>query len=166
MEMEAIVAKCNKYAKEEGVIIDIPIKFNNRLTATAGLVKYEWIDEMHTKLKPKSIEFSRKYFDKASEEEDISVICHEMTHYILFMKTGQKHGHDKMFKELNIKLGGNGSTYYKRIVIAPKYIIRCEKCEKCGKITDEYYRAGKVAKHPELYKSRCCGADLIVTQNF
>lgn len=163
MEMEAIIAECNKYAKEEGIAIDVPIKFNNRLTSTAGQVRYEWANEMHTKVRPKSIEFSRKYFDNASKEEDISVVRHEMTHYILFMKTGQKHGHDRMFKELNIKLGGNGATHYERTVIAPKYTV---KCKKCGKVVSEYYRAGKVVKHPELYRSRCCGEDLAVIQNF
>lgn len=165
MTIEEIKSKCEEICAKEGVKVDVPVVLNGRLRNVAGRVCYKWIDESCTQMDVKDIEFSKLYVTNADEKDVVATIIHECTHYILFRLTRQRHNHDKVFKELNKKLGGDGSIYIENMdsVVPPKYIVRCSKC---GKITNRYYRAGKVVKYSEYYRSNCCNAPIEVEQMY
>lgn len=163
MTIEEINKMCSDIAAAEGVDITCPIKINGRLKSTLGRVTYQWSETHAGQIEVKAIEFSKQHVTMGDPAEVRLTIIHEMTHYILFTKTGVKHGHDQMFKELNKKLGGDGETYSETPRINPKYTVYCTKC---GKIVGEYYRAGRVVKNPESTISRCCAAAIKVVQNY
>lgn len=165
MELNQIVQECQKVAATEGVEIKVPIELNGRLKSCLGRVSYKWADKGCTKVVPTKIEFSKNYVTNASDAQVIQTCIHEITHYIIGVKTGYRHGHDKMFKALNKKLGGDGSRLatVDRAVMKPKYTVYCKTC---GAIVDNYYRAGKVVKYPNLYHSNCCNGELRVEQNY
>lgn len=165
MELSQIVKECQKVAAAGGVEITVPITLNGRLKSCLGRVSYEWANCSKNEVRPTKIEFSRDYANNASDAEVIQIVRHEMTHYILSVKTKHQHGHDELFKALNKELGGDGSrtTNVPEGIMHPKYTVYCKEC---GKVIGKYYRAGKVVKHPELFLSRCCQGALRVEQNY
>lgn len=165
MTLEQATARCNEIATAAGLEIHCPIEYNGRLKSTLGRVDYRFRRSSYTKLEPKKIEFSKSFMENASATEADQVVLHEMTHFIITTKTGTKHGHDEVFKALNLKLGGNGraTAEIDKSEMRPKYTVYCNEC---GKVVGHYFRAGKVVKHPELFLSKCCQKTLRVEQNY
>lgn len=163
MTIEQIRSEIIRLGEGEGVEITCPIEMNGRLKTTLGRVCYKWDTDHAGKIIPSKIEFSKMFIETASKEEIENTVAHEAAHAIISYKTGTKHGHDAMWKALHKKLGGDGERCSSTPRVNAKYTVICSKC---GKITDRYYRAGKVVKHPEWYKSCCCGATLEVIQNY
>lgn len=165
MELNQIIQECQKVAATEGVEITVPIELNSRFRSCLGRVSYEWANMACTKVAPTKIEFSKNYVANASDAQVIQTCIHEVTHYIISVKTGCRHGHDKMFKALNKKLGGDGSRLatVDRAIMKPKYTVYCKTC---GAVVDNYYRMCKTVKYPNLYRSNCCNGELRVEQNY
>lgn len=163
MTIEEIRKMCFDIAAAEGVVISAPIVLNGRLTRTLGRVCYAFDSPYDKTMHVKSIEFSKKYVENATDDEIRLTIIHEMTHAILCIRTGTKQGHNKLFKELCKQLGGDGETYAHTNAIQPKYVVTCE-C--CGNTVKSAYRAGNVIKHLDWYKSGCCRSALTVKQNY
>ena len=94
-------------------------------------------------------------------------IVHELIHTVK-----DSEGHDKTFKYwasiANKKYNMNIGTYASnneieafRKIVKPLYKTTCSNC---GANTGVYYRASKIIKHPENYRSNCCKANIIVSK--
>ena len=163
MTIDEIRTEIIQLGKLCDVNITCPIEINSRLKSTLGRVCYKWINPYEETIIPSKIEFSKQYIETATDEDIKNVVSHEAAHAIIAYKTHKRHGHDAMWKELHKKLGGDGERCSTAPRIHAKYSV---VCSKCGAVVDEYYRAGKVVKHPDWYSSSCCDAPLRVFQNY
>ena len=99
----------------------------------------------------------------------IDTIIHEFIHYyFLMIDPREKHGHDAMFKALCKELGcvPRAAKSVKPTEAEKKQEKYSIYCSKCGKLVSTRARACKLTKFPELYHSKCCGAELEVIQNY
>lgn len=163
MTFEEVKKMCVDIAAAQHVDITCPIKLNGRLKTTLGRVTYEYAKDSPGKLQVKAIEFSKQHVEVSDTSDVIDTIIHEMTHYILFTKTGEKHGHDAAFKKLNKELGGDGERCASIPRIKPKYTLYCKTC---GQPVGEYYRAGRTIKNANFLLTKCCHAGIEVVQNY
>ena len=156
---------CTGICKEVGHKFDIPVKINKRLTSTLARVMYVSFGENY--IKSEMIEFSAKFLESADADAVMKVARHECAHYLVTETTHEKHGHDKMFKEMCKKLKcQNDKVYFEYTKTIPdtefyKYIV---KCQECGAIVGKYHRAGKVVKNINNYRCKCGGCLSIVTE--
>lgn len=162
MTINKVIDICNEMANSQNIIISCPIKENGRLSTTLGRVCYneEGIEV---------IEFSKKLLQFCTDDEIINTIRHELAHAFVYWQTGKSHGHDIVWRNMVIKLGGKPErtteikTYLKEPEKIYKYTIYCEKC---GKLIGARDRACSIIKNPKQYHSKCCDSDLIVKQNW
>lgn len=167
--MYSISEITNKYkelAKSLGEEYNTPVMINGRLTRTLGRVIS---DVRNGKLFPRRIEISRQLLETATKESIDEVLIHEFCHWYLATTTHEDHGHDAVFKELCMRLGGGSgktTTHVDRIVENSKLFKYQCFCAECGKELGHYSRAGKVIQYPERFYSYCCNADLKVVQNW
>lgn len=165
MKIQEAKAYFEKLCVENHVKLIVPIRENARLRTTLGRVKFSY-DAFNGVYFPTVVEFSAAHL-KDSDTEVIDTITHEFVHYYLLMiDPTEKHGHDAMFRALSKELGCIPRATKK---IEPKN-DRQEKysiyCSKCGKLVSTRTRACKITKFPELYRSKCCDAELKVVQNY
>ena len=85
--------KCQEVANKFNLILDTPIRVNNRLSTTLGRVIF-----VRGTCEPIAIEFSPLIF-KHSDEEVEQIILHEMAHWLILKIEKKKHGHDEVFKK-------------------------------------------------------------------
>lgn len=152
MEIEIVKEKCEAYAAKAGLQLDVPVRVNNRLTVTLGRVKY------YINNKPRLIEFSGELLRQGSEEEIDAVIGHEMAHYCVTTITGERHGHDKVFKDMCAQLGVDNNKSRMHVDYLRKaqynyYVV----CPNCG-VLSGYRRAGKVVNNIQDYHCAKCGS--------
>ena len=165
--VEELTKECNKIFKGAGVSLPgLEIKINGRLKRVLGRCKY---NTRCGRSVPYCIEFSRDLLETATPHSIMEVLRHECAHAITTARTGERHGHDKVFKAVCSEIGtANDGTYYDDIERTVdmdqvyKYIV---VCKNCGAVLGHYYRAGKIVKHPELYTCKC-GGSLLIKQNY
>ena len=158
MELAECKKTCQNILDKEGVSLICPILYNGRLTTTLGRVCY------NSKGLPSRIEFSRSFMRNRSESEIMDLVKHELAHYIIAVRMGEPHGHDKYFVEECQKLGTNniGEIYSQekgKAVTNYRYALRCSKC---GRLIRYYKRDCATLKNAEFYKSSCCQSPLKV----
>lgn len=162
MTIEQVIEICHNIAEENGFYISCPIKENGRLSRTLGRVCYN-----HGGVKV--IEFSRKLLLFGTETQINDTIRHELAHAFVYWKTGETHGHDKVWKEMAESLGARperlaeGQIYKESAEKVHKYTIYCKKC---GKLVGYRDRACAITRGEEGYYSKCCHSDLKVVQNW
>ena len=149
LSMKDIIQECQAIATREKVDPIPIIRINNRLTAT-------WARVLYPTTGPISLEFSPKTLEYATDEELRSIIYHEMAHYIAYKKTGECHGHDRYFKSICERLGGESASttklkHYDEAKEA-KYKIVCPNCGHAS----YYTRKPRCAKHLEEYRCGEC----------
>lgn len=157
--------KLVKYLKELDSTLEltVPVCINGRLKRTLGCVRFKKNEVGYCKTT--KIDFSKSFLENAKEEDIEDVIKHELCHYYAIEKTHEDHNHSSsIFVEACERIGciSSGSTSYNYNENF-KYTV---KCSCCGKVIGQYHRAGNVIKYPQLCKSRCCGAELEVIQNY
>ena len=166
--IERIKEEVEEACTKAHVDLIIPISINGRLTKCLGRVRY--IMDKVEGIVPISMEFSKQLIQTASDKSIHDVVLHETAHYITTMRTGEKHGHDKVFKNICKEIGASSDGHAADIErIVPdsqiyKYVIYCPICKK---IVGGKYRKCKVIDHIEWYACNTCGEhNLQVIQNW
>lgn len=162
MNIEQVRKICAEIAVSRGVELSVPIERNCRLKTTFGRVKYK-IE--CGKCIPEKIEFSDAVIS-GDEEFLMDTIKHEMAHYIILKRTGENHGHDKIWKDEALELGCCPKAYVKNCDIKlDREPYRYEVvCDNCGKVIGRYRRRSKVTKKPLKYRSNCCKANIKINK--
>ena len=143
----------------------IDVKINKRLTKTLGRCIGVWHGDLYI---PQKIEFSAELLTTSTDKSIIDVIYHECAHALVGLETGEKHGHDAVFKAMCRRIGTDNdgiSTKVERTVEDTEIYKYFVYCNQCGQIVSKYRRAGNVVKHPECYHCKC-GGSLRVVQNY
>ena len=144
---------------------NIDVKINNRLTQTLGRCMYHRCGDLIT---PYKIEFSGQFLRTSTDKSIIDVIYHECAHALTTIETGEKHGHDVIFKAMCKRIGTTNdgiTTEVERTVAETEIFKYCVYCNKCNKMVGKYHRAGNVVKTPQFYSCKC-GGSLKVIQNY
>ena len=166
--VERIVEVCKRECQKLNVEFDIPVKINGRLTSTFGRVCY-YPRSANGVVRPKVLEISKELIETATDESIEAVIAHECAHYLLTVKSGERHGHDKYFKQVCAAIGcknDKATTDVDRIVAKTKIYKYSLNCPNCGNIGN-YHRRVQAVQHPELYYCKKCGSEnLFIEQNF
>ena len=145
--------------------VEVPIIENPRLRTTLGRVM---LHGTKSYCYPTRVEFSTHLINTGSEEDIEEVVRHEAAHYIVTQKTKQSHGHDKVFKNMCMKLDCKFDTA-KTSLNTPaeekeyKYLV---KCPDCGITIKGYKRKCKSLYDAENGKSCCpkCGTSRLRIQ--
>lgn len=166
MTIERVREILNELAESKGITIKVPVTVNGRLTRTLGRVMVT-VTRSTGYVEANSIEFSRQLLETTSEKSIISVIKHEFAHYYLAETTHENHGHGPLFKQVCHSIGcdndGISTTVERIVAVNSKYDVFCS-C--CGEKVGEFSRACKTTQNPTLYSTKCCGATLIIQQNW
>ena len=153
MTIEAIRERIEELCASQGVELICPVEINKRLKTTYARVKYS----AYT-LEPQIIEFSAHLLETASDYEIDQIVIHETAHYILTMKTGERHGHDHLFKEMVKELGGDEWAGKSAVPVEKatpyKYMVYCPNC---GPMKGYDRFSGKIA-HLETCSCGKCGS--------
>ena len=152
MTMHNILKICKETFEKEKMIFNIPVEINGRLKRTLGRCTYEKYDDVTV---PILIEFSRDLIESDDIEQIRETIIHECAHAIVTLQTGERHGHDELWKRTCRRLGIAGERCAKKPA-SENYKYICT-CADCGKIVGRYFRAGKVVREPWLYHCKCGG---------
>ena len=155
-----IVEICKETFAKANMKFDIPVKLNGRLKRTLGRCSYSIFNGVAI---PSLIEISRDLAESDNIEQITETTIHECAHAIVALQTGERHGHDYVWKDTCHKLGIAGDRCAKQPASQDyKYICTCKEC---GKIVGRYFRAGRVVKEPWFYHCKC-GGEITVEQLF
>lgn len=153
--LESIVKELRRLSEIKGDNFSASVKINARLSATLGRVVFTRECEV------KAIEFSQKFLETGTEEEILAVVAHEWCHYYLLKVTKKDHNHNAVFNALAKEMGG---AERRTMVVKTMSLRYTVVCGGCGEVVANYQKAGNVVKSPEQYKSKCCGAKLLVNK--
>ena len=166
-----IKKECEDTFKKAGLVFNdynIKISINGRLTKTYGRCKYGWKAE-NASVIPAELEFSRQLIETTIDEDVIDIIRHECAHAIACIETGNKQGHNEIFRQICVKVDctrDGRSSKVQRIVKEDTLYKYALYCSGCGKYIGNRSRSCKVTNHPDQYISNCCGSKLKVIQNW
>ena len=165
MEITKVREICYTIAREYGFNLYCPVLENGRLKTTLGRVCYDEEGGLD------KIEFSKTFLISATDENVISVVLHELAHAFVYLETGERHGHDKVFKAMCQRLGtSNDKTKTKvdyKNGISKKEIHKYSIfCKSCRKLIGYRNRACNVTKNPEAFSANCCLGDIFVVKNY
>lgn len=84
--------------------------------------------------KKKQLSFSKfmVYNDSISFYEKINIVFHEMAHALV----GHIHGHNEIWRQKAIELGGDGEKYHHMVLRTPTVNYQCQ----CGDLFYSFYR--------------------------
>lgn len=161
---ETIKKECECIAAKFGYKFNVPVEINSRLKVTYGRTHFVKECGVYT---PTKLDFNETYIINGSDAEVLDTIRHEMAHYLLLLERPEEnHNHDTYWKNWCLKVGArpeataqpsNNSGIEGKI----KYRIYCTEC---GKLVGEKTRKCKTVTYPQLYKSACCKAPIVVKQ--
>lgn len=125
--------------------LNIPIKRNNRLSASLGRFIY-------TKKGSSHIDLAGFLLDYGKEDTIIDVLKHECIHYAFYEKGLPFDDGEEEFEKELIKQQVS-TTNSKRV---GKYIqFECKTCKSRGET-----RNRRLIKRPQLYRTKCCHSPL------
>ena len=167
--IERIQEEIERACEKAEVPLIVPIVINGRLRRVLGRVSYVY--DHYDEVVPTKIEFSKFFLDTTSDEDIRSVILHETAHYIVAMRTGEKHGHDDFFRSVCQEIGTsfNKASIENLERTVPesqlyKYIIYCPNCKI---IVGRKHRKCKVLNEIQNYKCKQCNQhNLQIIQNW
>jgi predicted SprT family Zn-dependent metalloprotease len=131
MSLAKIKEYCGKAFEKAGYDFNaenIEIRINGRLTRTLGRCFAEIRAGV---VYPTKIEFSRRLLETSVDDSIIAVIEHECCHALVALETGERHGHDAVFKRMCARIGCTNdgtSTHVERTVADSevyKYSVFC-----------------------------------------
>lgn len=152
--MEATVKDvCTKYFDFDFDSLKIPVKINGRLSKSLGQMVYSC---RHNK--PLSIEFSKELISGIYKIETVeSVIKHEVTHLVLFVRGEEFRDGSKNFEDTIKKIGGTSTRTIKAL---RNYHAKCSCCgERC--LTTSKKSTYKKYINNKWYVSGCCHSMMI-----
>ena len=156
-----ITKVCEEYLDEIwGEKLIVPVKIDGRLQKALGYFSH-YDEKRGRKESACVIKFAKKLFDY-NEETVKSVILHELTHYVLYIRGSKEYADGK--KEFEDELRRIGSHSTETIVVSGKiYVV---KCSKCGKIVGKTSTKRTANSWVKNYISGCCDSKLeIVEEN-
>lgn len=164
MTIEQAKEICENLSALASDTFNIPVLVNGRLTRSLGRCISQ---RVNGKVTPTKIEISQQLLETATYESIKSVVEHEWVHYYVTKITGEKHGHDAVFKHYCSKFGvtndGCSTEVERTVEVKSKYEIFCRNCGAlCGKRS----RACQLTKFPHNYSCGSCNGPLMVIQNF
>lgn len=163
-DLERLKKEFYEACESQGMTTKIPVLINPRLTRTLGRVTYsrDYFTNIST---PTKVEFSKELLETSSDQSIRDVLLHESAHAIVTSLTGERHGHDSVFKDMCHKLGTNNdgtTTDVERTQdLRSKYVLTCGECNK----QYGYSRMCSTVKNYKLCKCKC-GGKLSLTQNW
>lgn len=165
--VETLTEKCKEVCARADIPFTIPVQINGRLTRTLGRFMYT-MNQKTELLTPVRIEFSRQLLQTATDASIISVIEHECAHYLVAVKTGMQHGHDKVFQAACALIGCTNDkprTQVERTVaVRSKYEVWCDVCHE---VVGEYARWCKTLENIDYCTcNKCKQSKLKVIQNW
>ena len=99
MNMSDVKKHAKNFLRDNyGMVLNIPIKRNNRLSRAMGRF-------IHTERKPVAIDLAGSLLDYNERETILDVLEHELVHYALFSKGLPYHDGDDYFEESLKELG-------------------------------------------------------------
>lgn len=137
MTVEDIKEYCREAFEKAGYDFDyfgIEVSINGRLTRTLGRCLYKR-DIITDDIMPTKIEISKQLLETSTLDDIISIIYHECCHALVTIETGEKHGHDAVFKTMCKKVGTKNdtcATKVKRTIEEDKIYKYTVYCENCG----------------------------------
>ena len=140
------------------------IRINSRLSRTLGRVMYAHgaVDRM---------EFSKQYIENATDDCVFQTILHECAHYIAFIRTHERHGHDLYFKTICAEIGctEDQTTSHVEALRSDtelyRYTIYCPNCGCIGGQQRWSRSLEGIATH-DTYCKKCKSHDLTYQKNW
>jgi len=167
--IERIQEEIEQVCEKAEVPLIVPIVINGRLMRVLGRVCYVY--DHYDEIVPTKIEFSKQFLETTTDEDVREVILHETAHYIVAMRTGEKHGHDDLFRSICKEIGTSfnkceaGDLH--RTVSDDKLYKYTIYCPNCKKIVGGKHRKCRVINEIEYYAcNECKQHDLQVIQNW
>ncbi len=166
--VEQIHELCNRYCGKCGVRFNGTVVINKRLTRTLGqcISIYDPSVEIWY---PTRIEISQQLLNTSTDESIKSVIAHECAHYVACKETGEKHGHDALFRSYCNRIGTTNNTPTTAVqrTVPPESIYKYTiYCSKCGKFLGGRQRVCRVTKDSADFRSQCCQGAVRIVQNW
>jgi predicted SprT family Zn-dependent metalloprotease len=159
MSLAKIKEYCRKAFEKAGYDFNaenIEIRINGRLTRTLG----RCFTEIRAGVAyPTKIEFSRQLLETSVDDSIIAVIEHECCHALVALETGERHGHDAVFKRMCARIGCTNdgtSTHVERTVADSEIYKYSVYCDKCGFVAG-YNRMCKTLRELDYCTCKQCG---------
>ncbi|HLQ96685.1 MAG TPA: SprT-like domain-containing protein [Pseudogracilibacillus sp.] len=148
MHMETLEKFAAHFLQEHyHISLSIPVERNNRLKSTHGRFVMK-------NNRPQKIELAGHLLNYGAVDYIYGVLKHECIHYALFV-LGKGHMDGDPVFEAELKKYHAPMT---RTLKIGNYIVFT--CDHCGNRIET--RRKRVAKHPEDYRTACCGSPLTV----
>lgn len=161
MSLSKIKEYCGKAFYKAGYNLDdydIEIALNGRLTRTLG--RCFTVVEFGI-ARPTKIEFSRQLVETSVDDSIIAVIKHECCHALVALETGERHGHDAVFKAMCARIGctNDGITTHVERTVANSEVYKYSVfCDNCGFVAG-YNRMCKTLRELEYCTCKKCGGN-------
>ena len=120
MTIEEVRNICAEAFSKEGFDFNaegIEVKFNGRLTRTLGRCSYIRINDV---VLPAKIEISRNLNEYGTREEVEQTILHECGHALAALETGERQGHNSVFKAICGRIGCYDAGSKSKVSISDK----------------------------------------------
>ena len=155
-----ITKVCEKYLDEIwGEKLIVPVKIDGRLQKALGYFSHYDDEKKCRKESAYMIKFAKKLFDY-NESTVKSVILHELTHYVLYIRGSKEYADGK--KEFEDELRRIGSHSTGKIMTSGK--IYAVKCRKCGKILAKTSTKRTAESWLKKYICGYCNEELIIVE--
>lgn len=150
----------NKFLKDTyGMELIVPLTLNGRMKTTCGWFKHRKFRDGR-KGEPLCIELNKFFVENNDSEIVLSVLKHELIHYVLYMQ-GKPHtdGHPVFENELRKQNAVSQSTISKYTIESKPTKLHYYRCEESS--CNKEYRVGRALKHNGRYHRCNCGGRLI-----
>lgn len=97
-------------------------------------------------------------FEELGRDAMAGTVRHELVHVAQFQRYGTT-GHGDDFERRAARLDAPLTC---ESFATPAYLLACDAC---GETVARRFRRSKVVKHPDRYRSGCCGAPLVAREN-
>lgn len=142
--MNEFIGECEIALERRIEKIQIPIEISNRMTKTLGCFVFK---QHETSIEPIKFKFSKLLLDNCKYEDVVSVIKHEVMHYVVNTYYGKNVNHDARFKVHCRALNMDGSATIKLLPTIESVTKRYEvMCEGCKKTVAKYHRMSREKK--------------------
>ena len=144
-----------RFPEHEEKLRGVDFVINSRLRTTAGTASH----------RTNTVEFSRSIFAKLENEHNFKNTClHEIAHLLV----GPKNGHNRRWKMMHKKIGGNAERCHKMACDHNKGHERSHKvtCENCGEVMAvtkrKYKNMMKIYNGGKGYYKHNCGGKVLI----
>lgn len=171
MTVEDIKEYCREAFEKASYDFDyfgIEVSINGRLTRTLGRCLYKR-DIITNDIIPTKIEISKQLLETSTLDDIISIIYHECCHALVTIETGEKHGHDAVFKAMCKKVGTKNdtcATKVKRTIEEDKIYKYCVFCKKDGFVAGYSKMCPTLKNLSSCICNKCGKSNLYYKQNW